>query len=322
MATLAAALDAPVRLLDVGARGGIDTRWKRFHPILDVLGFEPDPEECERLNEAASQLPYRSRFLPSALGSEDREVDFNVCRWPVASSVFEPNADFLSDFPHAAALMEVVERRRLRTEPLDAVCARESIVPDCLKIDVEGAELDVLQGAEETLGSTLVLDVEVELNPLFRDQPLFGDVDAFLRERGWRLLGLRRVAWRRTAGLEPAGSGYGGQLVSGDALYYNHTAVVGGFAPNPRAQARDHSRRLPAERFRPCTVARSRRWFGAGVGDPRSAGARAAGGQPRAGTPRQRAAATARGRGAAWKRNGLAGRAPLLTWVESRPQVH
>ena len=234
MATLAAALDAPVRLLDVGARGGIDARWKRFHPILDVLGFEPDPEECERLNRTASQLPYRSRFLPSALGSEDREVDFNVCRWPVASSVFEPNQDFLSDFPHAAALMEVVERRRLRTEPLDAVCGRESIAPDCLKIDVEGAELDVLHGAEETLRSTLVLDVEVELNPLFRDQPLFGDVDAFLRERGWRLLGLRRVAWRRTAGLEPAGSGYGGQLVSGDALYYNHTAVVAGL-PHPRA---------------------------------------------------------------------------------------
>jgi FkbM family methyltransferase len=233
-ATLAAVLDGPVRLFDIGARGGIDPRWDRFHPILDVLGFEPDTEECERLNLSAAQLPYRSRFIPFALGSEDREVTFNVCRWPVASSVFEPNLDFLSDFPHAAGLMAVVERRTIRTMPLDAISGRELIAPDCLKIDVEGAELDVLRGAEDTLAEALVLDVEVELNPLFRDQPLFGDVDAHLRERGWRLLGLRRVAWRRTAGFEPGGAGYGGQLVAGDALYYNHAAVAAGL-PASRA---------------------------------------------------------------------------------------
>ncbi len=231
MATLAAALDAPVRLLDVGARGGIDARWKRFHPILDVLGFEPDPEECERLNETASQLPYSSRFLPSALGREDREVDFNVCRWPVASSVFEPNPDFLSDFPHAAALMEVVERRRLRTEPLDAVCARESIAPDCLKIDVEGAELDVLQGAERRSARRSCWTSRWSSTRCFVTSRCSAMSTPFCAREGWRLLGLRRVAWRRTAGLEPAGSGYGGQLVSGDALYYNHTAVVAGLPP-------------------------------------------------------------------------------------------
>jgi FkbM family methyltransferase len=233
-ANLAEVLDGPVRLFDVGARGGIDPRWERFHPILDVLGFEPDAEECERLNRTAPRLPYGSRFLPFALGSEERDVTFNVCRWPVASSVFEPNPDFLADFPHAAGLMTVVERRTMRTTPLDAICARESIAPDCHKIDVEGAELDVLRGAEQTLSATLVLDVEVEFNPLFRNQPLFGDVDGHLRGRGWRLLGLRRVAWRRTAGLEPEGAGYGGQLVSGDALYYNHTAIAAGL-PATRA---------------------------------------------------------------------------------------
>jgi FkbM family methyltransferase len=230
VAALAAALEGPVRLFDVGARGGVDPRWDRFHPVLEVLGFEPDPDECERLNREAEQLPYRSRFLAFALGSEEREVTFNVCRWPVASSVFEPNPDFLADFPHAIGLMEVVDRSKMRTTPLDAVCAQETIAPDCLKIDVEGAELEVLRGAEEALAAALVLDVEVEFNPLFRDQPLFAEVDVHVRERGWRLLGLRRVGWRRTEGLQPGGAGYGCQLVSADALYYNHAEVSAGMS--------------------------------------------------------------------------------------------
>ena len=226
--------DDPIRLVDIGARGGVDPRWNRLHPYLDVLGFEPDPSECERLNARAGELPYRSRFLPYALGREVGEVTFHVCRWPVASSVFEPNPDLFEDFPHAADLMAVTERRRMATVPLDDVLGDEQVTPDCLKIDVEGAELDVLRGSETALAGTLVLDVEVELEPLLRGQPLFGDVDRHLRDRGWRLLGLKRVAWRRTAGRSPHTTGHGGQVVSADALYFNGEALRRGL-PASRA---------------------------------------------------------------------------------------
>jgi FkbM family methyltransferase len=230
---LASRLREPVRLVDVGARGGVHPRWRRFYPLLEVLGFEPDPAECERLNQCARELPYRGRFLPYALGSDDGEVTFHVCRWPVASSVYEPNVAALEEFAEAASLMTVTERRALRATRLDQVCAREALTPDCLKVDVEGAELDVLRGAETALERSLVLDVEVEFYALFRDQPLFADVDVHLRERGWQLLGMQRISWRRTAGLSPAGSGYGGQLVSADALYYNARALERGLAVTP-----------------------------------------------------------------------------------------
>jgi FkbM family methyltransferase len=221
-------LGEPLGLVDVGARGGVDERWKPFYPVLDVLGFEPDPAECERLNQAAHGLPYASRFLPYALGRDEGQVTFNVCRWPVASSIYEPNPEVLEDFPLAAGLMTVTERRALATVRLDEVCAREAVMADCVKVDVEGAELDVLRGAETTLERVLVLDVEVEFDALFRGQPLFADLDVHLRERGWRLLGLRRLSWRRTAGLSPGGTGYGGQLMSADALYLNDRALKRG----------------------------------------------------------------------------------------------
>ena len=195
-----------------------------------MLGFEPDPGECERLNRDAGKLPYRSRFLPCALGRDEGKVTFHVCRWPVASSIYEPNSDLLEEFPLAADLMTITDRRTLTTVPLDDVCAREAVTPDCLKIDVEGAELDVLRGADTSLERALVLDVEVEFDELFRGQPLFADVDMHLRERGWRLLGLRRISWRRTEGLASAGTGYGGQLISADALYINGAAIRRGLS--------------------------------------------------------------------------------------------
>ena len=54
-----------IRLIDVGARGGIHPRWKPFYQNLEVVAFEPDPQECAALNSKAH--PYLVRFIPAAL---------------------------------------------------------------------------------------------------------------------------------------------------------------------------------------------------------------------------------------------------------------
>jgi FkbM family methyltransferase len=217
-----------LRLFDVGARGGIDARWHKYTAYLEVVAFEPDPEECAGLNRAAASLPYPVRFINGALWREARsDVPFHVANWEVASSLYPPNAEFLSSFPDAAALLATKERRSISTTTLDEVHRTEGLAADCLKLDVEGAELDVLVGGEGVLGEALVLEVEVEFSPVFRGQPMFWDVDAHLRERGWRLLGLRRNSWRRTPEASTKAPGYGGQLIAADALYVNESAISG-----------------------------------------------------------------------------------------------
>jgi FkbM family methyltransferase len=218
--------DDRLRLVDVGARGGVASRWDRFTSVLDVTAFEPDSSECERLNREAVSLPHRVRYLPVVLGSESSDaVPFHVTSWPVASSIRRPNADFLRSFPWAQRLFSVERVESTAVTTLDEVASREGLVADFLKVDVEGAALDVLVGAEATLRETLALEVEAELNPVFTGEALFPAVDSHLRERGWVLQGLRRTSWRRGARLDPAASGLGGQIVSVDALYCNDDLI-------------------------------------------------------------------------------------------------
>ena len=115
--------------------------------------------------------------------------------------------------------------RTIATETLDEALSREDVGVDHLKLDVEGAELDVMAGASDALRQALALEVEVEFNPVFRDQPLFADVDRHLRAQGWELLGLRRNSWRRGSGPSRAADGNGGQVVSADALYWNRQLI-------------------------------------------------------------------------------------------------
>ena len=217
-----------MRLFDVGARGGADPRWDRFASCIELTAFEPDPVECARLNDEVPGLAYPARFLPHALWREVRsDLPFHVCNWEVASSVFPPNEEFLRDFPEAARMLEVRERRTIPATTLDDVVRELGTAPDCLKLDAEGAELAILLGAQRALAETIAIEVEVEFNPIFAGQPLFADVDAHLRGLGWTLFGLRRNSWRRSRQTN-AGPGYGGQLIAGDALYLGRDALADG----------------------------------------------------------------------------------------------
>lgn len=215
-----------LRLVDVGARDGIDPRWDRFAAVIEATAFEPDEAECERLAAAAGSLSYPVRFVPQALWREVADgVPFHVARWRVASSLYPPNEEFLRAFPLARALLATEEVRAISTTTLDRACAEHEVGCDVLKVDVEGAELDVLRGGESVLAGALGLEVEVELNPIFAGQPLFADLDAHLRARDWALQGLRRTSWPRGVAQQEGESDAGGQIVSADALYLSAAAA-------------------------------------------------------------------------------------------------
>lgn len=227
-------------VLDVGARGGLHHVFDELARYVHAIGFEPDAEEYQALERAGRSVPYRSAsFLPLALGAETGSAVLHLCRSRGASSLRQPNVALLSRFPDAGRF--TVERTTtVNLVSLDSLT--RSADPkihhpvDFLKLDAQGAELDILTGARETLRDVVGLEVEVEFAEMYLGQPLFRDVDRFVAEHGLKLFKLRRMEWVRNTVTEGWRSS-AGQIIHGDALYLRDPLDGGAWRPTDARQA-------------------------------------------------------------------------------------
>jgi FkbM family methyltransferase len=173
-----------IKVIDIGAMSlgpGTDSYAALERAgVAEIVGFEPVRAECDKLNAAASESKV---YLPYAVGDGAKRV-LHICNFPMTSSLYEPNTDLVEKFQNLANVMEVVEKQEVETRRLDDI--QEVADPDYLKLDVQGAELDVLNGAATSLAQAVVVHTEVEFVPLYKGQPLFGDVDQRLREAGFQ----------------------------------------------------------------------------------------------------------------------------------------
>jgi methyltransferase FkbM-like protein len=195
-------------LLDIGCSGGIDPKWRAFEPRLRALGIDASATECQRLAglERNPDVSYVAAFVST---SANKPID-------------------LSAGPAAPLIMKIRDRmsfmrtREIREERLKDASAEEQfrhnaweltgladpgkpvVVPDLLaqrgwtdldylKIDIDGADFEILQtfdGRFDTLG---VIAVQLEVNFVGTEQPhehTFHNTDRFLRRAGFDLFRL------------------------------------------------------------------------------------------------------------------------------------
>ena len=204
--------DNPLRIVDIGASGGIDARWAKFTHEYQGILFEPDPREFERLKSASAR---QLVVLNSALFDSASTIAFHLCQKQQVSSVYFPNTDFLARFPKAERY-EITRTVQMATDTLDSQLALHAIDDiDFIKMDTQGCELPILLGGRETLERTVGMQIEVAFSPSYLNQPLFSDVDTFVRARGFELFDIKPQTWTRSD--KARGKG---QLVFGDALYF------------------------------------------------------------------------------------------------------
>lgn len=196
--------------------------WNIFAPNLTIYGFDADADACE---EAEAELATRGinwteKHIPLALGKFRGEATLYVTKAPMCSSLYEPDEKFLSRFADLPELVNTDFTIEIETTTLDTFCQEEGIDSiDFLQIDVQGADLDVLQGASEVLKrGVLGIQIEVEFSPLYLNQPLFADVDTYLRNIGFSLFDLAIA--RRSRTCSPIVSNTRpGQILWGDGFY-------------------------------------------------------------------------------------------------------
>ncbi len=181
----------PIRMVDVGARGGWQPKWREADAHTLFVGVEPDRAEYDRLVAAARP---NERFLDACLYHSDAEVTLYHCDPPTCTSIYRPSARTMARLFGARRGMRVVREETIRVTTLDRALSAISVgTIDCIKLDTQGSELDILRGSRQTLaGPLLAVEVEVEFTHLYEDQPLFHDIAGFLHRQGFELVDIPR----------------------------------------------------------------------------------------------------------------------------------
>jgi FkbM family methyltransferase len=177
--------DVRVKIVDIGANPLTDGA-APYDRLLragdaDVIGFEPNPAALAKLNQIKGPT---ETYLPYAIADGERRT-LNFCQAPGMTSLLTPNQPVLELFHGFPEWGKVIGTEEVDTKRLDDIA--ETVGIDMVKIDIQGGELMALSHGGERLKTTLVIQTEVEFMPMYVDQPLFSDVDLFLRKQGFML---------------------------------------------------------------------------------------------------------------------------------------
>lgn len=175
-------------IIDAGANIGQFARAiSRAYPTASIISFEPLPDVAETLRNNLSDVAGHE-VIETALGNEDGSVTFRrASNGGQSSSVlpFTPNQNGL------AQGVREVEKLDVKLSKLDTVFQdRDLEGPICLKMDLQGYELEALKGATELLSRCHYVIVETVLEKSYEGEPHFIELVEFLNEHGMTCSGI------------------------------------------------------------------------------------------------------------------------------------
>lgn len=195
-----------INFVDIGSRNGI-VELREISSFVNAYGFEPNPIEFDKLISGKTDASllglkspkYRSViYSPYALADKSGVCKFYVTYGPGAAGMLEPDFTRLKEIHwkgdtykknFAEDIFTVDKVIEVNAKTLTEFAKEKELsYIDYLKIDVEGSEFEVLEGAEQLLNNVGVIKVEVCFIPFRKDQKLFSEVDLLLRKYGFDLL--------------------------------------------------------------------------------------------------------------------------------------
>lgn len=173
----------------MGSRDGHDAaELAAAFPGARVVCFEPNPDTVDLVRAMAEQHPLLDA-IPCALLDTDGEVTFykidpahTVTTWadgnPGASSLFEATGDYpFETYAQTATAVDGARGDSLISKGI-------SPAPELIWIDVQGAELMVLEGLGRYIDHVELVSVELSLAPIYHGQALAPAVVSFLQLHG------------------------------------------------------------------------------------------------------------------------------------------
>lgn len=206
-------------------------------------GFEPDEDECARLNADSSiRKPWSAfRIEPIALAAGDGAAQLHLLSTPTNHSLLKPKVEFTERY-------NMVKWRQIGVVPLVTtnldkllfgLPRQEDYWGEFLKLDTQGTEFEILQGAERTLAQrTVAVFREVEFFQVMEGKK-FSDVELFLRERGFAFYGFATTGYRSCKFLDKRVEAGRERMFYADAVFFKDP-LPGGPQREPLSMRGNH----------------------------------------------------------------------------------
>lgn len=167
-------------IIEAGAQFGEDTQWmSQMWPQGTVYAFEPSPTSFAELQKVASQATNIVPF-PLALSNQKGESFFYLAGG--ASSLLKPQDSFNTDYFHSDLNNPIV----VKTVLLDEWAQENNVnAIDFMWLDMEGNELNALEGAPALINTVKLIYTEVNLQKFWHGCALYEDVKAWMSAHGF-----------------------------------------------------------------------------------------------------------------------------------------
>ena len=175
----------PAVIIDVGAnKGQFAVSAANIFPNCKVFSFEPDPEVYSKLVKNTASYDTVTCFQ-TALGNSEGEIEFNRNSYSLSSSILPMTDDHLRAFPKATEK----ETISVPLTTLDTIANELELTrPVLLKLDVQGYEKLVLEGACSSLESIDFIILEASFRTLYEGEMLFSECLLVMREYGFEVI--------------------------------------------------------------------------------------------------------------------------------------
>ncbi len=181
-------LGGGLNLVDIGCSGHLDDKWAPLASLINYIGFDPNAEECRRLNAEPSQFNSRL-FLPYAV-FDGHESPLYKTHSIYCHSLLPPNTAWLDRFAYRD-LFTVESTERIATRQLDDVEDLRSLTVDVIKVDSQGLDRRILEHGPRIVEQALYIEAEPGFLENYQGEDTFAAVDAFLRDHGFLLFDLK-----------------------------------------------------------------------------------------------------------------------------------
>ncbi len=179
-------------VLDIGAnRGQFASEIRRWGYVGRIVSFEPLSQAHGELLQASAEDPMWDAYPRCALGNHNGEVEINIAGNSESSSILPMLESHRSAAPESA----YQEKETVPIKTLDAVVGQylKDARAAFLKIDTQGFEWQVLDGARDTLPHVKGILVELSLVQLYEGQRLWREVIDRLETAGFTLWAFKPV---------------------------------------------------------------------------------------------------------------------------------